>query len=251
MALGDISGIGLIMGGLQMKTFYEKELQIAGKTVTIYSGAACRAPIVYINAVSKEHRQVWDACIRSGCPDFTLAAVSGLNWNQELSPWEQPSVFRGQPPFTGGADAYLTLLEEHIVPAVSRTLCREPLYTAIAGYSLAGLFALYALYRTGIFARAASVSASLWFPGFTEYAFQHSFCRKPDCVYFSLGNKESKTRSIPLKTVEERTKQLEHFYREQGIATTYVENEGNHFQDADKRMAAGIRWLLKTHEEKP
>ena len=62
-----------------------------------------------------------------------------------------------------------------------------PRWRGIAGYSLAGLFAVYALYRTDVFARAASVSGSLWFPGFREYVFSHTPLCRPDCVYFSLG----------------------------------------------------------------
>ena len=38
-------------------------------------------------------------------------------------------------------------------------------FIGIAGYSLAGLFALYALYKTDAFTRVASMSGSLWFPG--------------------------------------------------------------------------------------
>lgn len=38
-------------------------------------------------------------------------------------------------------------------------------FIGIAGYSLAGLFALYALYKTDVFTRVASMSGSLWFPG--------------------------------------------------------------------------------------
>ena len=39
----------------------------------------------------------------------------------------------------------------------------------IAGYSLAGLFALWAAWNSGYFRRVASVSGSLWYPGFTDY----------------------------------------------------------------------------------
>ena len=45
--------------------------------------------------------------------------------------------------------------------------------------------------------------------------------------------------------VEENTRYLENFYHNQGIQTTYEENEGNHFQDVSQRIAKGISWILK------
>ena len=62
---------------------------------------------------------------------------------------------------------------------------------------------MYALCNTDAFSRAASVSGSLWFPGFKEYVLSHPPIHRPDCVYFSLGDRESKTRNPVLQTVQE------------------------------------------------
>ena len=51
---------------------------------------------------------------------------------------------------------------------------------------------------------AVSVSGSLWFPGFREYVLFPPV-HQPDCVYFSLGDKERKTRNSVLQTVQENT----------------------------------------------
>lgn len=64
-------------------------------------------------------------------------------------------------------------------------------------------------------------------------------------MYFSLGNKESKVRNQVLATVEKHTKEIENIYHSQGIKTIYEENEGNHFHEADLRMAKGIKWILE------
>ena len=74
-------------------------------------------------------------------------------------------------------------------------------WRGIAGYSLAGLFALYAIYQTDLFSHVGSMSESLWFPGMKEYIFSHEPKCRPDCMYFSLGDKESKTRNTVLKSV--------------------------------------------------
>ena len=43
----------------------------------------------------------------------------------------------------------------------------------LGGYSLAGLFALWAAYQTDVFSDVAAASPSMWFPGFTGYMEEH------------------------------------------------------------------------------
>lgn len=119
-----------------------------------------------------------------------------------------------------------------------------PAWRGIVGYSLAGLFALYAIYRTDIFSRVGSISRSLWFPGWKEYALTHEPKRPPDCVYFSLGDKESKTRNSILRSVQQDTEDICGFYRAMGVDTVFQLNPGNHYDRAAERTAAGITWLL-------
>ena len=133
----------------------------------------------------------------AGCPPFTLIAISGLDWNREMCPWDCPPPFKKSPPCTGGAGAYLRLLTDSILPAAEERLSVPPRWRGIAGYSLAGLFAVFALGGTDLFLRAGSISGSLWFPGIREYLFSHPPKRRPDRLYFSLGDRESKTRNPP------------------------------------------------------
>jgi len=119
-----------------------------------------------------------------------------------------------------------------------------PAWRGIAGYSLAGLFALYAIYRTDVFSRVGCMSGSLWFPGFKEYVFSHEPKRRPDCIYFSLGDKEVKTRNPVLKTVQENTEEIQAFYQNKGIDTVFHLNPGNHFVQGIERTIACIQRLL-------
>ena len=67
--------------------------------------------------------------------DFQLIAVKVDDWNDELSPWNAPAVF-GNEGFGNGAE---DTLEEIL------TLCSDKSKNYyIGGYSLAGLFALWA-----------------------------------------------------------------------------------------------------------
>lgn len=214
-----------------------------GKTVTVFPAAAPDAPVVYLNTFGEEGQKVFNALPAD--PPLTLVAISGLDWDQDMAPWDSPAVFKNAAPFTGGADSYLRLLTGEIVPTAECQLPGAPRWRGIAGYSLAGLFAVYALYRTDVFSRAASVSGSLWFPGFREYAFAHTPLRRPDCVYFSLGDRECKTRDPVLQTVQESTETICRSYREQGIRTTFQLNPGGHHDHPAERAAAGIGWMAK------
>ena len=87
------------------------------------------------------------------------------------------------------------------------------------------------------------MSGSLWYPGIREYLMAHP--PRPDCLYFSLGSKESKTRNPVMAAVEENTRAIQAFCRGQGITTTFQLNPGNHFRDTAARTAAGIAWMLE------
>lgn len=222
-----------------MRTF-----EINGKTISVFLRSEPGAPVIYLNTVSGEGKQVWEAVQEAGCPAFTLVAISDLDWDHDMAPWDSPPVFKSAKPCTGGADAYLRLLTETILPEAENGIAGEPCWRGMAGYSLAGLFAVYAIYQTDVFSRVASVSGSLWFPAMKEYIFAHEPKRRPDYIYLSLGDKESKTRNPFLKTVRRNTEEIGLFYRHKGIDTVFQLNPGNHYDHAVERTAAGIVSLL-------
>ena len=108
--------------------------------------------LAFIEEEVKSIREMTDA-------DFCLTAVKVAAWNQDLSPWTAPPVF-GNEGFGDGAAAFL----EEILK-----LCPNSRACFIGGYSLAGLFALWAATRTDRFSGVAAASPSVWFPGFADY----------------------------------------------------------------------------------
>lgn len=173
-----------------------------------------------------------------------LVAIEGVDWNRDLSPWAGKKAFRSGEAFAGGADAYLKELIETIVPAVEGSIDYTPSRRILAGYSLAGLFALYAMYRTDIFNEFGSISGSLWYDGFLEFMMKNQPLKIPDRVYFSLGNREKITRNQRLGLVEERTIEAEKQLRSLGSDTLFELTPGNHFEDVTDRIARGLRWLV-------
>ena len=217
---------------------------IYGKAVDVFLATEPGTPIIYLNTFSSEGQEVFEAVQATGCPPFTLVAISDLDWNHDMVPWDSPSAFKNSRPCTGGANDYLRLLTEEIIPTAEKEITGVPSWRGIAGYSLAGLFALYAIYQTDLFSRVGSMSGSLWFPGMKEYIFSHEPKRWPDCMYFSLGDKESKTRNQVLRNVRQNTEEIHAFYRGKGIDTAFQLNPGNHYNQAVERIVDGLCWLL-------
>lgn len=143
-------------------------LSIKGKIISIFPSLEVNVPVIYLNTFSNEGQKVFEAAQAAGCPPFTLVAISDLDWNHDIVPWDNPPAFKNAEPCTGGADDYLRLLTEEIIPTAEKEINGVPRWRGIAGYSLAGLFALYAIYRTALFSRVGSISGSLWFPGISE-----------------------------------------------------------------------------------
>ena len=222
-----------------MKTF-----EAGGKKAALYQGREKHSPLILLNNYSGEGEPVIQALRGIDAPDCSLLVVSNLSWDHDMTPWYCPPVTKNDPPCTGGADDCLDLLLTKILPEARSMLNGDPCFTGIAGYSLAGLFALYAMYRCDAFDRAASISGSLWFPEFREYVLTHEMKKRPDKLYLSLGDKEDKTRNAALKTVRDNTEQIVSYYERLGLDVTWELNPGNHFRDAGIRSAKGIKAIL-------
>ena len=217
--------------------------EINGKQVIVYKRDVENAPIVYANMYIETGRAVLEKCESLGCKPFHLVSISKLRWDEELSPWAHDPVVSKSDNFTGEADGYIKCLTEQIIPFAEKKTDKPPC-RIIAGYSMGGLFALYAPYVTDVFSAAVSASGSVWYPGFTEYVRTHDFLENPKAVYLSLGDLESHTKNEFLSRTENCTEELCSIYRQKGIESIFEINPGNHYKDATLRLAKGIRWTL-------
>ncbi len=222
------------------------EMESAGKRLLLFRGESDEAPLVVLNTVHGEGRSVRDAIKEATDADFSLVCVGDLDWNGDLSPWRAEPLSDRDPPFSGRADEYLKSLTGEIVPDAVSRMGISPSYKVLAGYSLAGLFAVYSVYRTDMFSRIASASGSMWFPGFVGFVKGNQPVRLPEKAYFSLGDREARTRNLVLATVEDSTEAVCESFRERGTETTFELNPGNHFKDPAGRTAKGIAWILES-----
>ena len=184
-----------------------------------------------LEGIENEFEQITGNCQKS----FFLIAVKIEDWNNDLSPWKAPAVF-GKESFGGGASKTLEELLK---------LCADKSKTYyIGGYSLAGLFALWAAYQTDVFSGVAAASPSMWFPDFYEYMEKNEI--RTNTVYLSLGDREEKARNPVMATVGDRIRKAHSLLKDHDVNCVLEWNDGNHFKDADIRTAKAFAWVMKT-----
>ena len=226
------------------------EFNINNKIINIFSNDTEKKelPVIILNTFNGEGKSVWEKCNELGTNEFILVSIAKMSWNNDLTPWECPPLYKGDSKCLGYADSYLKEIEKDIIPKIEeyikKELSKTISYYGIAGYSLGGLFAFYSGFKTNRFKRIASASGSLWYPNFLEYVKTNKLSNNIDKIYFSLGNKEAKSKIEILSTVEDKTKEI-YEYVSKSINSIYEENEGNHFKDGVLRMAKGIKWILE------
>ncbi len=173
---------------------------------------------------------------------FNLAAFDVIDWNSQFSPWCAPAVL-GKDDFKGKGNETLKFLESEMIPEIKQIFQKNDIY--LAGYSLAGLFSLWALHESNLFDGAVCCSSSLWFDKWDEYASSHKI-KSPSKIYMSLGDREEKTKNKTMAKVGDRTrKQIEILSMEENAVKFHFEwNEGGHFENPSGRLAKGIAKII-------
>ena len=183
------------------------------------------------------------AAIAQSAHHFWFAAIPVESWNDALSPWEAPAVWEKQG-FGGNAADTLRFLTEQVIPTLKQQYpLPENVKIILGGYSLAGLFALWASTQTDLFYGVAAASPSVWFPGWMEFEQQHPI--QAQRVYLSLGNKEERTKNLTMAAVGDNIRALNHELAERGKSCTLEWNSGGHFKDTDLRTAKAYRWVME------
>lgn len=234
-----------------------EELQIAGFCCRLYlppdyGEGTQRYPTMYVNGEIPLEGILTDLVKVGVQTDFILLSIKPKNWNDDFTPWAAPAFRAGEEAPQGRADAYLSCLTKEIKPYMDahyRTK-PEPQYTALFGYSLGGLTAVYALYKTDVFGAAASLSGSLWFDDFCEWMEGEKPLRTDLRVYLSLGKKESRSKNLRMAKVAECTQRAKKILAVQLKKPVHFDwNEGGHFHDIEGRFAKAVMWWMEALSE--
>ena len=220
-----------------------KEYTISDRTCFLYQDEA--ATHLLIQPIDEHDLEVLDQEVKTikdlFDKPFSLVAFMIKDWNQELTPWVAPPVF-GKTPFGDGAEKTLNFITSQLLPEVQENIP----HLILGGYSLAGLFALWARYKTDPFEGIAAASPSVWYPQWIDFASENKPLAKS--VYLSLGDKEEKAKNPVMAQVGNAIRKQHELLTEQEIKTILEWNAGNHFVDSDKRIAKGFSWLLNSRK---
>lgn len=210
-------------------------------------GIECEKPVlIYVTSKDRtaETDQIYQRLMAESEKPFLFCELAVADWDSYLTPWPDSECFQGRS-FAGKGKELLEELESVVLTKLRE---KYPSHgkVYVVGYSLAGLFAIWALGKSGLLDGAASCSGSLWYPGYDKYMTNVSFDRDVE-VYLSLGKKEPKNKHFLMRQIGDMTqKQYELFLdNEQVKRVDFVWHEGGHFADVENRILQGMRYLLQ------
>ena len=239
---------------------------ISGLFIHTQMSSVAGAPIVYLLGDVTDNSPIH-------VPEGVCLVNVGVDlWEENFSPWCAPRVFAKGPNFGDGAQKTLDTLINQVIPWAESELTDPPAYRMLVGYSLAGLFSLWAgVTQAGVspqvargcqpgapaaphvdvptptFQRIGAVSGSFWFPGLLDYVDQQ--LRRGAVglthAYLSLGDREARTPNPQIMHVRENAELLANKLENAGITSTFELNRGNHFQNVEGRMQKALDWLVK------
>ena len=173
---------------------------------------------------------------------FVLCAIELEDWTLDLMPWWDGNISR-DPEAGKHAGETLQYILDDLLPALQARF--GPLPVILGGYSLGGLFALWASTRTDTFEAVAAASPSVWIHGWLPFARRN----RPLAgrIYLSLGEQEESVRNQAIARVGANLReQYEMLQARPGPdLCTLVWEPGGHFSDNEGRMARAFAWALK------
>jgi predicted alpha/beta superfamily hydrolase len=170
-----------------------------------------------------------------------LATVELEDWIVDLMPWPDGNISR-EPAAGERAGKTLDYLLLSLFPALQERYGDLPVI--LGGYSLGGLFALWAASQTDRFKAVAAASPSVWIRDWIPYAGKHPLLC--DDVYLSLGEREEHVKNQAIARVGGCLRAQYAMIQEQlgDRHCTLVWEDGNHFTDNEGRMARAFAWCI-------
>lgn len=174
--------------------------------------------------------------------DATLVVISGVDWNNDLTPWKADGIRKGET-FGGQAEKLLDILQTDFFVNIEMSLRISKPKRYICGVSLSGLFAVWSSMKRELFTGAAAISGSFWYDGFTEWVKNtDTTCTKQ--YYFSLGEKEKNGKNARMASVEYATLEVVEALKTRESDVIFEMTEGGHFSAIAPRLERAIVSLL-------
>ena len=172
-----------------------------------------------------------------------IVAISGMKWNDALTPWKAPALNPKEEDFKGKAKDFLASLLGDIFVNTEQSLRLNHPKRHLIGVSLAGLFAVWASTKTNKFECVASISGSFWYDGFVDWFKEQELLGER--YFLSLGNKEVKAKNERLASVVTCTEAILQIIQDKSKEITFVTDEGNHFEFFKDRIEKAISACIR------
>ena len=172
---------------------------------------------------------------------FVLATFDCKEWARSLMPWHDDAVSRDEEVGRHSRDT-LCYIEHELLPWLRSKYGNLP--CIIGGYSLGGLFAMWAASQSATFCAVAAASPSLWIDGWLHYAGAHPI--QAQRVYMSLGDREEHCRNQRMCRIGDCVRlQHQQLLKQLGESHTTLEwNHGGHFGEEAERTAKAFAWCM-------
>lgn len=167
----------------------------------------------------------------------SIVVITGMEWQDAMSPWQADGVPEGSPDFKGSAPEFLNQLQHKVIPLIESAagIERAPERT-LFGVSMSGLFALWQWMLCDTFTGIASLSGSFWYKNFLSWMKSLHIPEKHGKAYFLLGDKESRSKIKAFDSVAENTREIVTLLEGHGINTIFESVSGNHYSDPIPRL---------------
>lgn len=170
---------------------------------------------------------------------FIFVGIYLDRWAESLMPWPDEAVSNNT---DAGfcARSTLNIITKHVLPYIYNRYGQLP--CILGGYSLGGLFSLWAATQSTDFTAIAAASPSVWIKEWNCFAESHPI--HAQYTYLSLGNREEHARNHRMAAVGNCIRQYNDILKTQigEDCVTLQWNNGGHFDQEDKRMANAFIW---------
>ena len=220
-----------------------EECIIGGKTCRLFGVEAPRWLLIQPSArheTGSLEEEAQQLAALSNAP-FLLVTIELADWTLELLPWPDGNISRDPEAGKHGQDTLQYILQE-LIPTLQRQY--GPLPVVLGGYSLGGLFALWASYQTDAFAAVGAASPSVWVHGWLPFARKQM--PLAGRIYLSLGDREENVKNQAIARVGDTLRGYYDLLQQQigSERSTLVWEPGGHFSDNAARLARAFAWCL-------
>ena len=220
--------------------------EICGVKLYIYRSNVQNATTIYF-LDGDQFEEAFNHWITNHRAALNFVLIASNNRTADYTPWPLQASETMPIDFGGKAEEHLSFITTHVIPFCESEygFASSTEKRVMGGYSLGGLFSLYAAVNTDFFGTVLSCSSSLWYPGFLDYLKEHPFKAAHPKLYMSVGDQEGTTATNLTADQTSNTIALKDFYEPKFQAGdfNFTLEEGNHGNDISGRAWRAVEWV--------